>query len=67
MTLQIGVVFPLETERKWIVALQRQINGLREDQAAHLEKLLRYWRIFQHVDALPLINKAIRRTLRDRP
>lgn len=67
MTLQIGIVLPRETERDWIVDLQCEIDGFRKDQAEHFENLLLSWRIFRSFDALPLINKAVRRTLRDRP
>ena len=67
MTLQIGIVFPLETDRKWITDLQRQINGLRKDQVIYCERLLRSWRVFRSYYPRHLINKAIKRTLRDRP
>lgn len=67
MALQVGIVLPSEADRERIAKLNSMTKAFREDQVEHCESLLRSWRIFQVYDALPLINKAIRRTLRDRP
>lgn len=67
MTIQIGFILPSARQKLLLSSMQEQLETLRADQLAHFEHLVRSWRIFRHYDGFDLLNKALRRTLRDRP
>ncbi len=65
--IQIAFIMPTELQRHELARLRNSVVELRPDQYTHFVRLLRSWRIFGRYDGLPLVWKAVKRTLRDRP
>lgn len=65
--MRLGFILPSDAERQQIGVLQEQVIDLRPDQIAHLEHLLRSWRVFGRADGISATHRAIKRVLRDKP
>lgn len=65
--MQLAFLMPNAAERKEIARIRESVVDFRPDQIAHLEHLLRSWRIFGRPDGIALTWRAIKRTLNDRP
>lgn len=65
--MKLAFILPSDAERQKIGVCRETIIEMRPDQIAHLEHLIRSWRIFGSEAGFAMTWRAIQRTLRDRP
>jgi hypothetical protein len=65
--MQIGFLMPNDAERQRISAQQAKVNAMRQDQRDYCAHLLASWRIFRLGGSMETVERAIKKTLSQKP